>query len=322
MYNTKQKESYISYKEFSTVMPKGFLKGIFEYTGVSEELLSKDIMDFNRNEITNLYNSVKTGSEQRLIVLNSALSLYTDWCIEQGLKSGTDNPFRSFEADDFDKFVDNDIKKARFFSKETIYDMIDCIENPGEKFFLLALYEGIGGANLCELVDLRTTDIHGNTITLRNAYNKKYNTTRDIVVSNKLIGLAYMAAAEDVYYKNVKSPDVGINCRTVDFIKDDTLILKNLPNTKLDVSEIQLAHRLAGKLKRIKEVYGTEHLTCSSIINSGKINFIKEHAMELNITPEKYLFSDAVNIVNNQFGCTVTRSRFYRENKPFLNHVA
>ena len=317
MFNEELKREYIEYKTRNTVLPEGQLERVFRKAERFEEKYEKDISCFTVDEIRYCYKMLNLASTNSLVVINSTLSLYTQWCLEQNLVPDSQNHFLEMSLDAIDSLTNKTVKNASIISKETIYDWIDALENPCDQFILLALYEGISGKQMCELVNLRLSDFNGNKVTLhtgkmaKDADGNEIEVCRTITVSDKLVHLAHQSADEKKYYQRHEE-DGDVYYTEIEYLPDEDLILKNYPNVQKGVSAFQLGRRLINKILRIAKIVDAEYLTTTVIITSGKINFIKERCEELKISGEEFLYSDHINEVNKQFDCTLVRSSFYR----------
>jgi len=317
MFNEELKREYIEYKTNNTVLPERQLERMFEKSERFEQKFDKDISCFTVSEIRYFYKMLNIASTNSLVVINSTLGLYTQWCLEKNLVPDSQNHFLEMTMDTINSLTNKLIKDASIISKETIYEWIEELENPCDQFILLALYEGISGKQMCELVNLRLSDFDGNKVTLhtgkmvRDHDGNETEILRTITVSDKLVHLAHQAADEDNYYQRHEK-DGDVYYTEVPYLPDKDLILKNYPNIQPDVSSFQLGRRLINKILRIAKIVDAEYLTTTLIITSGKLNFIKERCEALKISGKEFLFSDYINEVNEQFNCSIVRSTFYR----------
>ena len=313
MFNEKIKQEYIDYKLKHTVVPEGSLERLFDKTELFENKFKKDVSCFTTRNIYYFMKLMNLSSTNSLVVMNSMLALYTDWCLYYQLVPDGQNHFREIQPD-LVNYCTNLFKRTNsIFDKNTIYSWIDELVNPCDQFILLALYEGIKGKDLCELVDLRLSDFDNNNVTLHTDTGE----VRTINVSDKLVHLAHQSATEDRYYqRHIKNGDVYYT--EISYLPDGDLILKNYPNVKAEVSSFQHGRRLIDKLLRIAELFDNKHITVSNIVKSGKINFIKERCEELDMSGEDYLYSDHIKELNLQFKCNTVRSTFTRLYREFL----
>ena len=326
MFNEDIKKEYIAWKTGNTTLPEGLLDRIFIKTSKFEEKFGKDVSSFTADEIRYFYKMLNTPSANYLVVINSALSLYTQWCLEHDLVPFFKNHYLDFSLDELTFLVNHIIKKAKIIDKETIYSWIEALENPSEQFILLALFEGISGKDLCELVHLRLSDFDGNKVTLHTGKDKDNNNVevfhdnevlRTITVSNKLVHLAHQSAEEDTYYQRHEN-DGNVYYTAMPYLPDKDLILKNYPNIKQNVSAFALGRRHLNKINRIKKIVDNKFLTATNIITSGKINFIKDRCDALNISGEEFLNSEHIKELDAQFNCKTVRSQFYRMYGKYL----
>lgn len=326
MYNEEQKLRYMQYKYPTVKYPENCLERLFRYTEPFEIEFGKDVSCFMFREISEMYRRLKRWSEQTLTDINSKLCIYTKWCIEQELVPSSQNNFSGMTVDFMKNFVNDIDKNSRIYRKETIYGWIEELENPSDQFALLALFEGIGGKDLCEHVNLRLSDFNGNKVTLHTGEyeedkkSKRKEILRTITVSDKLVHLAHQAAEEKLYYIRHINEDGDIYYTTIAYLPGGDLVYKHYNNIKKSVGPMQLGRRtVKNKLKRISEIFETENnITARDIIKSGRLNYIIERCKELGMTGKDYLYSEHRKEAEIQFKKEITRSSFYKTYKDYL----
>ena len=315
MFNEEFKKDYISYKTHITIVPDGMLTRLFNKMEFFENKFEKDLSCFTCKEIYYFMKMLNMTSTNSLIVINSTLALYTDWCLLQKRVPDGQNHYREIQLKLIEYCTNHTLRDDLIFTKDTIHQWVDELVNPCDQFILLAIFEGIRGKELCELVDLRLSDFNGNKITLYTGDNEM--PTRTITVSDKLVHLAHQSASENTYYKrHIKNGDVYYS--TISYLQDDSLILKNYPNVKSKVSSFQHGRRLIDKILRIAKIFEVDHLTVTNIAKSGEINFINERCRELKLSGKEYLYSTYFPEVVNQYNSKIVKSTFYRSYERYL----
>ena len=127
MYNEDIKQRYILEKESTTSTPEGCLKKLFQKTSEYEKRLEKDISSFTVYEIIDFYKTFNTPSQGSLVVINSHLNLYTDWCLKQNLVSDYQNHFYEINHDILQTCINTLALKRSIISREELYMRDDSI---------------------------------------------------------------------------------------------------------------------------------------------------------------------------------------------------
>ena len=87
----------------------------------------------------------------------------------------------------------------------------------------------------------------------------------------------------------------------------------------MDLSEFQKGRNIYIACQRIFEYLGVgQWMNPNSVSESGKLYMIKERAKELNITPMQYLYSNYIQEIEQQYGCSITRSVYGKKYEEYL----
>ena len=81
MYNEERKRQYIEMKESNVTLPFRALERLFNQTEPFEEKNGKDVCEWTTTEILDFYKYLDQYSLSSLVVINSNLCLYTNWCL-------------------------------------------------------------------------------------------------------------------------------------------------------------------------------------------------------------------------------------------------
>ena len=106
MYNEEQKNMYINHrkKDVSFV----YLSNIelqFKRTAETEKELEKDVCNWNLYEIVDFYKMYNCTSYEVLLCINSTLSKYTNFCLENGLVKDNQNHFLECSTDTLESCI-------------------------------------------------------------------------------------------------------------------------------------------------------------------------------------------------------------------------
>lgn len=296
MYNEEIKQRYIAEKEMTTNTPDRYLPRQFDRTEEHELRLNKDLSSFTKQEILDMYKTFNFEAVETLDVMNSHFSLYTQWCLQQNLVPDCQDHFLEMNANDWLSCINMAVLKKSVVSLEILYEWFKQLPNPSDKFIMLALFEGLGGQNFRELLNLRMSDFDGNTVNLC--------TERKLKVSSELVKLA-RESDNTFIYKGVGS---AID-KEVPF-KDEDLIIKNYPNCQDGTDEFQQGRRIYRRLLRnFAALEVDKWMKPNSLVESGKIHYINTRSKELGMTAKEFLFSDYVNEIKERYGYDMKRLR-------------
>jgi len=297
MYNEEIKKRYIVEKENSTSIPEGFLYKQFSKTESFENFYGKDLCNFTKHEILNMYKTFNTSSLDFLTVINSHFSLYTQWCLCQNLVEDFQNHFSVIDRESLLTCVNTIAIKKSIITRETLYDWIRQLPNPSDGFVMLALFEGIKGKEFCEIINLKMSDFEENTVTLC--------TGRKFKVSDKLVELAKESNETLDYYSIT-----GKGKKQVQLMAED-LVVKNYPNCDDNVDTFTLGRRIYRKVIRSFDFLGvSEWMKPNSLVESGKIDYINNRSKELDMTYEEYLNSPYVKEIKQKYEFDMSRLKF------------
>ena len=296
IYNKDIKERYIKEKNEITILPDSYLERLFKKTEIFETKLNKDVSNFTFYEIEEMYKTWSMNSLASLQVINSHLSMYTQWCLQQSLVLDSQNHYLEFTKDKMVEYINLIVAKKKFITRLQLIEMISQLPNASDEFLLLALFEGISGKEYCELTNLKKTDFNGNEVTLC--------TGRKIKISNVLLNLAEEAGNTYEYYpvnsdKREKFP----------FDLSDEKIIKDYYNAEESTSDFQMGRRIYRKLRRIFAFLGIEYMSANALVESGKVHFINERCKALRTSSAEYIFSkEGEGEIKEQFGSNFSKS--------------
>lgn len=308
MYNKEIKERYIIEKESNTSIPENYLQRQFDKLESFENDLGKDLCNFTKDEIINIYKTFNISSIESLKVINSHFSLYVQWCLCQNLVEDCQNHFAEINKDDLLNCINTLSIKKSVVTKEIIYEWMNQLPNPADAFLLIALFEGIKGKEFCELANLKMSNFDGDKV--------KLCTGRTIKVSDKLVSAAIDSDRTYEYFsitgkgiKNVK-------------LKDEDLIIKNYPNVEDIDDTFQIGRRIYRRLLRTFDYLGVSAwMKPNAITQSGMIYYINIRSKELGMSSLEYINSSYVNEIKDKFDFDLynSKSMFLLKFKDYLN---
>lgn len=244
-----------------------FYKYVFQISSTTEDKLNKDIYDFKDHELRSLLNSYKNGSITSAQSVKSVLKQYLDYCVHNGYIEV--NLLQDLSGyDDLIQFVDKTAQEQKYISREQFEELIIKSINFQDKFSIAMPWYGFKGEKNCEIINLKVSDVNEaeTTIYIENR-NKIYKI--DDYLMNIIIG----AIKEDEYKKLLLIEDSkshnNINCKIYpnDYVMRVSGKQVNEPAKQINV---------ISRLNRIREDFGNEYLTTTSILNSGMLEELKK----------------------------------------------
>ena len=305
MYNQELKERYRKEKESYTTVSTYYFSSLFKRTEPFEEQLDKDVSNFTAYEIINMYKTLAIMSLDTIVTMNSNLSMYTQWCIQQNLVNDYQNHYLEMTRDMLASFVNKLAMDKKVVSRKQVLDWCQQLPNPSDSFCLLGLFEGIRGGGYLELALAKIEDFHDNTFT---AYNG-----REIKVSTTLIEYAKLSN-ETLEYQSISqnmTKEVNLN--------DNGRIIKDYPNVRRSESLPVLRRRTQSRLARIFDYVGIlEYMNGNDIRMSGVIEMINNRCKELQISGKDYIYGIGIEEIKKQYDFKVVPSVFMDKFSEYL----
>lgn len=303
-YNKDWKLRYIEEKETTLSIPSNYIDVQFRKASEMEFELDKDVSNWTIYEIIEFYKLLNITSFESLMCINSILSQYTQFCLENSLVKDNQNHFLECTKD----VISNCLNKAKFEKKivvrETVLKWVEEIPNPKDQFVLLSLFEFGKSKDYKDLVNAKSENLNGNELELSD---------RTVKISDKLIDIIEDCNAEDTYYSIS-----GKGVKTMPLV-DHGYIIKSYPNQSMNMSDFQKGRNIYIACQRMFDYLGIRQwMSPNDIVESGKLYMIKERAKELKITPVQYIYSDCIKEVEDQFGCSVVRSIYVKKYAEYL----
>ena len=305
MYNQELKERYRKEKESYTTVSAYYFSSLFKRIEPFEEQLNKDASNFTAYEIINMYKTLAIMSLDTIVTMNSNLSMYTQWCIQQNLVNDYQNHYLEMTRDMLASFVNKLAMDKKVVSRKQVLDWCQQLPNPSDSFCLLGLFEGIRGGGYLELALAKIEDFHDNTFT---AYNG-----REIKVSTTLIEYAKLSN-ETLEYQSISqnmTKEVNLN--------DNGRIIKDYPNVRRSESLPVLRRRTQSRLARIFDYVGIlEYMNGNDIRMSGVIEMINNRCKELQISGKDYIYGIGIEEIKKQYDFKVVPSVFMDKFSEYL----
>lgn len=274
MYNKELKMQYIeNNKDRNLTLEKNMIR-FFNSIEKYEEYLNKDLSCFTMEEILDYYKSLGITSLESLMVMNSQFKLYTSYCQGKGIVNDGQNHYMELTTDLFMSCVNTALVNKKIITREQLISLAREQENPGDRFLLYALFEGIGGKRLIEISSFEKENIQ------KNKKAVKLCTGRVVSVTDEFIESVEEACEEYTYYTRNKDFDI-IERK---FKPYDNRPFKSLANAVKDDDRYQ---QIYGRIQRIKkENNDSPAITIAGLQESGRIQMIKDYGVDYNVVTD------------------------------------
>lgn len=303
-YNEELKKRYLNEKEKSLAVSSNYIDVQFRKTSELEYELDKDASNWTFYEIVEFYKLLNVVSFESLLCLNSTLSQYTQFCLENSLVRDNQNHYLECTKEVLSGCINKAILDKKIVERETILKWIDELPNPKDQFILLSLFEYGKSKDFKDIVYAQSKDVHGNKLKLSD---------RTVNISSKLAGIIENCLTEDIYYSIT-----GKGTKVMPLINYG-YIIKSYPNQNMSLSDFQKGRNIYISCQRMFGYLGVgEWMSPNAIAESGKLYMIKERAKELNMSPIDYVYSEHIKEVEMQFGCSITRSVYVKKYGQYL----
>lgn len=305
MFNPEVKKQFIEWKQSRDTINPRYYTIVFNACGEYEEIVNKDVCDFNTNDIRGLLGWINTPSQNSLLMMYSVLSQYTTWRIQSGDVKDSQNHYLELSTSEIVSYINTDLMMRTIYTREEILKISKDLENDSDKFLLLALFEGIRGVEGEDILNLKITDI--------DEENKIFHLkSRDFFPTDELIKLAYLSAGENDYFYHVETWSEGVVVPTI----DEGYVFRRTIRHRRDRDYRMIMNRF----RSIKKLLGLTNCGMSDIVQSGRIEFILNQAEKHNMSPHDYVYNGPMlEEVYDKFNVKLNKTNMWRTIEKVLN---
>ena len=176
-YNEELKKRYVNEKEKTLSVSSNYIDVQFRKAAEMEYEFNKDLSNWTVYEIIEYYKILNMTSFESLLCLNSTLSLYTQFCIENNLVRDNQNHYLECTKEVLLGCLNKAIISKKIVERETVLKWVDELPNPKDKFILLSLFEYGKSKDFKDIVYAKPQDVIENKLKLSD---------RTVVISSKL----------------------------------------------------------------------------------------------------------------------------------------
>ncbi|OME54033.1 hypothetical protein BSK59_15745 [Paenibacillus odorifer] len=276
LYNLEIKNIYLD--QFPNPDTKEVYTRLFKKSFEIESMKEKDLYDFEDDELEYFLGKIlKPKTKESARTYCNVLSNYIQWGIDKRYSKQILNPIKR-RQEYFYEFVQESKMYISYAEKQAI---IRPLMNKQDSFIIEALWHGIQGTKVSELVNLRIADIDptNRMIAIR-------NDAGDIVRFIKLeddndttlIEMAFLANKEEVYYRLNGTVDYSPNLKESVQLSESRYVLKSAHTRReggKDGGEKISHYTVYNRLEMIRTLEDnedyTDALTTKNIVRSGMI---------------------------------------------------
>lgn len=305
MYNEELKMKYIRDNKDRNLTLEANMKRFFNATANYEEWLNKDLACFTFEEIVAYYKSLSITSLESLMIMNSQFKLYAEYCRTLDMLFDGQNHYMEMTDSVLVECLNSELLKKIIINRSELYSIVDSLVNPGDKFVILCLFEGVSGQRLIDISEFMPEQIKEDNII------KTYS-GKTFKISNKLIDCMYEACEEYTYYTYSANGD----CITRQFKDYDPHPFKSLANaTKYGGDRYQQIYNRVIRIRGLCD--NSPAITISGLLESGRIQMINDL-----IKPgqsAKQCIIENRNIIEEKYGYITSIARYLSKYGNYIN---
>lgn len=293
MYNEERKLQFLKEKSENSVLSNNILS-VFYVMEQREKEYGRDVCEWTSEEILSFFKWYSSRSIQTLVQLQNALKIYTDWCLMNGLVKDNQNHFTEIKSSALCECVDINAMDEFIFTRDDFISMINELPNMTDQFIMLALFEGVP---TLQLQYVKLDDLDGEVLTLHNGEKR--------TVSHKLSNIMHLADEEEDYIS------MSSGKRKYPYING-----KELARPFISYKGVQnkFIVSIGGRIRQCAKYIGlSSGITIKSIIESGRIDFIKKYSKEHNIDPIEMINEKHYRIIHEEIFGKIQNFQVYKK---------
>lgn len=270
MYNEAIKLNYL--KRYTNADTKEVYGRIFKKSAPLEQQLEKDLYNFSEEELRLFVMQTlqpKTKESSRSIY--STIASYIEWSIIENHSHHLANPWKKRGQDYIYDLV---MPVKNYMSYDEKQYILKKLINDQDRFIVEALWNGVQGGKLTELVTLMMNHINvdSNTIEIRNEHKRKIREV--IAFDDQLCNLAIQANAQRLYIKKNGQCSENTISESADLVESNYIIKRS--NTKHKGDKSHTTHyTVYNRIEMLREQKDMDAfsnvLVTKNIVRSGMI---------------------------------------------------
>lgn len=276
MYNENMKEGFIKDYMRSRVVAQTSLYSLFRKVEPYEEALNKDCSEFTESEVIQMYKEFCARSYHVLLNYNVILKAYCAWKKHyHGLVN--DVAYEGITTEMARDLISDDAK--RVLSREEVVEIEDQLYNWTDKAIIEALFEGLSGNSMRDLVgvELNMIDIQGKQLILPDG--------RVFDLTDRLLEFLVNACREREYIC------YGETMRVKTMIGTDK-IYKERDNAHAAESEDKMFRWIYRRVQNFRKHVGIDSLTMKNLQTAGMTHYLKQGMESTGLGLKEFLLTD------------------------------
>lgn len=286
MYQSEMKEGFIKDYLRSRVVSKTSLYSLFRKTELFEKQNNKDCSQFTEDEVIAMYSEFNSKSVQTLFNYNVILKAYCAWR-RYYHKDQTTEAYECITTETIKQRVS--IKANKFLSREDITDLEDQLLNYTDKAILEALWEGISGPNMTDLVSIQECMVIPGKKILQ------FPDGRKIQLTTRLYNFLKKSFEEKQYLC------YGDSLRITEITRVGKLY-KERDNIRGKISEDKAFRWVYRKIQQFRKHAGIPGLTMKNIHISGFYHYLCQGVQESGLDLKEFLRSNNGKQLAEKYG--------------------
>ena len=288
MYNQEEKEGFIKDYMRSRVIAKTSLYSLFRKVEPYEEKLDKDCSQFTEKEIIKMYKEFGARSHHVLLNYNVILKAYCAW--KKHYCGGTIvGEYNNITTDMARSLVPDDAK--RVLSREEVTEIEDQLLNWTDKAILEALFEGLSGNSMRDLVGVELHMINHSTKQLELPDGRVFDLT------DRLYEFLVKACKEEEYMC------YGETMRVKKMIGQNK-IYKERDNAYATESDDKLFRWVYRRIQNFRKHIGIDNLTMKNLQTAGMTHYLKQGMSATGLGLKEFLSTEVGAKLMDKYGYT------------------
>jgi hypothetical protein len=254
------------------------------------------------DELDTLLKGLAAKSLQSIYTQLSIITKYIDFSIQNGYsQTGINFGYNFSGGDVLGEYVSKAVEDNKYITYEQFKEIVDFCNNPQDSVIFELLYYGVNGEACEEIINLKETDIQGNTLNLLNKIEKGNVTEviqRQVMVPDRVIDSIEDAKSQTEYYK--ENNDLSESNASAAFFRiyPSEFVVKKAGKKDSKANRFSVATRI----RRISEWIGYPKLNITNVWVSGMIHYTKQYMKEHNIKKGEDLGRQDYMFINRRFG--------------------
>ena len=288
MYENEMKEGFIKDYMRSRVVAKTSLYSLFKKVAPYEQHLGKDCSQFTKKEIITMYANFEAKSVYVLMNYNTILKAYCAWMkYYHGLSH--DIEYDGLTIDSLRPLVPNGANNI--LSRQDVIDIEDQLYNWVDKAIVEALWEGLSGNSMRDLVGIDSSMINHNKMELHLPDGRVFGLTE------RLYGFLNSAFEETEYVC------YGETLR-IKKLTGYGKIYKERDNAHAKDSDDKYFRWVYRKIQNFRAHVGIDGLTMKNVSISGMCHYLREGMAETGLDLKSFLRTEMGEQLMNKYGYT------------------